>query len=359
MARASLTVRTPVVTKPALSSVTPHPCSHSVAGSAPTNRKTLRIGASVSRPARRSRHRTPSRLPPAAPLQGDDLGLGHEFDVRRSGDAIDQVARHAFGQARSSDHHAHLGGVGGKEHRALTGRIAAADQNDLFAGAQARFDLRRPVPDPATLEPGDIGDRRMTIARAAGDDDRPSLKAIAALDLQHERAVSARAVERLDGDRNHDVGAKFLRLIEGAGGERQAAYAGRKAKVVFDPGAGPGLTAVTTGVENRDRQAFGGRVDRSRKARRPRADYGDVIDKVRLATRPSCRFDVRGLAPTDCRAPSRPGRPPEAIRRRYLHIGRSPLWLRGLGRIEQMVRIAVPGKKAIEPDHVHRGRRPD
>ena len=93
----------------------------------------------------------------------------------------------------------------------------------------------------------------MTVTRAAGDDDRPGLNAIAALDLQHECAVGARAVERFDSNWNHDVGAEFLRLIEGAGGERQAAYAGRKAKVVFDPGAGPGLTAVTAGVENRNR----------------------------------------------------------------------------------------------------------
>ena len=174
----------PVITKPALSSATPQPCSHSVAGSAPTNRKTLRIGASDSRPARRSRQRTFSRPPPAAPSRAtiSVSVISSMFEVAR--DAIDQVARHAFGEARSSDHHPHLRGVSGKKHRALAGRIAAADQNDLFAGAQARLDLRRPVPDPATLEAGDVGDRRMAISCAARDHDRPGPNAISAVQLR-------------------------------------------------------------------------------------------------------------------------------------------------------------------------------
>ena len=33
------------------------------------------------------------------PVEGDDLGLCHQFDVRSGRDAIDEIARHAFGQA--------------------------------------------------------------------------------------------------------------------------------------------------------------------------------------------------------------------------------------------------------------------
>ena len=76
----------PVITKPALSSAT-QPCSHSVAGSAPTNRKTLRIAASVSFPARWSSQRTPSRLAPAAPAaaqrQAQSRSLSSIFRSRR------------------------------------------------------------------------------------------------------------------------------------------------------------------------------------------------------------------------------------------------------------------------------------
>src|SRR4029077_13716050 len=109
----------------------------------------------------------------------------------------------------------------------------AAYENDLFAGAESRFDRRGPVPNPAALEASDIGDNRMPVSCAAGDDNRASLNAFAAIRFEDERAVGARAAERLDGDRDHDVGAEFLRLHEGAGSERLAAYAGRKAKVVL------------------------------------------------------------------------------------------------------------------------------
>src|ERR1700691_806008 len=192
----------------------------------------------------------------------NELSLSHELDVRGRGNAIDQVARHAFGEARPSDHHAHLGRVRGQKHRALTGRIAAANQSDLFARAQPGLDLRGPVPDSAPLKPGYVGDRRMAISSAAGDHDGPRLNALAVLRLQDEGSLVARAVEGLDGDRYHDVRAEFLRLNEGAGRKRLAAYSGRKAKVVFNPGAGAGLTAESASVENRDRQALRAAIDR-------------------------------------------------------------------------------------------------
>ena len=122
---------------------------------------------------------------------------------------------------------------------------------------------------------------RMAISCAARDHDRSGLNAIAVLQFHDERPIRARAIERPDGDRDHDVGAEFLRLNEGARGQRLAGDSGRKAEVVFDPGAGPGLPAVGASVENRDRQAFGGRVDRRRQARRAGADHRDVVDEVR------------------------------------------------------------------------------
>jgi hypothetical protein len=143
-----------------------------------------------------------------------------------------------------------------EKHRALAGRIAAANQNDLFASAKPRLDLRRPVPDPAALEAGDVGDERMAISGAARDHDRPGLNAIAVLQFDDERPIRARAIERLHGDRDHDVGAEFLRLNESARGQRLAGDSGRKAEVVLDPGAGPRLPAVGAGVENRDRQTL-------------------------------------------------------------------------------------------------------
>src|SRR5664279_3349206 len=60
----------PVTTKPARSTMTPQPSSQPVAGSAPTNRKRLRMSAPSSPPPRRLRQRTrasePSSLPSSA-----------------------------------------------------------------------------------------------------------------------------------------------------------------------------------------------------------------------------------------------------------------------------------------------------
>ena len=97
--------------------------------------------------------------------------------------------------------------------------------------------------------------------------------------------------------------------------------AGRKAEVVLDPGAGAGLPAVGARIENDDRQAFGGGVDRGREARRPGADHGDVIDEIPRAARrscPICRASARSR--WDCAAPSRRGRRPAASRRRYRRV---------------------------------------
>ena len=75
---------------------------------------------------------------------------------------------------------------------------------------------------------------------------------------EDERPVRARAIERLDGDRDHHVGAEFLRLDEGPGGQRLSGNSGRKAKVVLDPRARAGLAAESARVEDDDRQALGG-----------------------------------------------------------------------------------------------------
>jgi hypothetical protein len=253
----------------------------------------------------------------------------------------------------------HPSDVAGKKHCALTSRVAATDQNDLFAGAQARFDLRRPIPDAAPLEPRDIGNRRVAITRAAGDHNRARLNALAALRLQRERAVDACAVERLDGDRNHHIGAEFLCLNEGAGGKRLAAYSGRKAKVIFDPRACARLAAESPSVENRNRQAFGAGVDCGREACGPRAYHRDVIDKIRAPrgrhTDPT-REDLLGRI-AEHRAVWT-----DHQRQSARDIGIVADHLFGLGvsgRIEQVVRIAIPGEKALNPDYVRGAGRAD
>ena len=202
--------RPPVITKPALSSAnsaTVEPFCGRIRANEQKDiadrRFGLRVGATISPP-------DPFEAGSGRAGQGDDFGLRHQLDIRGRGDAIDQVARHAFSEARASDHHSNLGGVGGQKHRALAGGIAPSHENDLLAGAEARFDLRRPVPDPAALETRDIGDRRVAIPGAAGDNDRPGANSIAALEFDRKRPVCARAIERLHGGGNHHIRPKFF-----------------------------------------------------------------------------------------------------------------------------------------------------
>ena len=147
----------------------------------------------------------------------------------------------------------------------------------------------------AALEPGDVGEPRMAIPCAARHHHRPGLDAFAAVQIEGERPVRARAIERPDADRDHHVSAEFLRLNEGAGGQGLAGDSGRKPEIVLDPGARSGLSAESAGVENRDRQALGGPIDGRRQAGGPGADHGDVIDEVR--SRRGGHTDLAGERP--------------------------------------------------------------
>src|SRR3954470_2494424 len=99
----------PVTTQPPRSTITPQPSSQPVAGSAPTNRKRLRMSMPLSSPDSRLRQRTRSSEAPApahaserAPrrtFERDHLGVEYKLDVRRGLDALDQIARHARAKA--------------------------------------------------------------------------------------------------------------------------------------------------------------------------------------------------------------------------------------------------------------------
>ena len=74
--RRALGARLPVSTKPCASSVTPQPSSHSVSGSAPMNRKTLRIGRRSSLPVWPSRQVTASSASPGVAVEFRELVNG-------------------------------------------------------------------------------------------------------------------------------------------------------------------------------------------------------------------------------------------------------------------------------------------
>ena len=132
----------------------------------------LRIAAlSLRRRSRRSRQR---HAPPGRPVARRAAAItsvcGMQLDVGRGLDAIDQVARHAGGQARRRAPACAPGGVLRQEHRRLAGRVAAADQHHLLpartccaSSADAQYQTPRPS---NSLEPRHVGP---AVARAAGD----------------------------------------------------------------------------------------------------------------------------------------------------------------------------------------------
>ena len=147
--------------------------------------------------------------------------------------------------------------------------------------AQSRASIGRgPVPDAATLEISELSQRETAIFGPAGDDHGPRLNASAAFDIERQRAVRPRAIERLDGGRNHHFGAELLRLDEGAGGQVLPRNSGRESKIVLDPGARAGLPAKGARIENDDGKPLGRRVDGGRKAGRTGADDREVIDET-------------------------------------------------------------------------------
>ena len=94
--------------------------------------------------------------------------------------------------------------------------------------------------------------------------------------------LAATAIEPRHLERNGDLGAEFLRLVERAPSQGLARDAGRKAEIVLDPGGGSGLSAVRALVEHDDREALGGGIDRGREAGRAGPDHGHVVHDLRV-----------------------------------------------------------------------------
>ena len=199
-----------------------------------------------------------------------------------------------------------------------------------------------------------VSDFRATIAGAAGDHDAARLNAPVAFDVERQRAVRAPAIERIHAGGNHDFRAELLRLDESPRGQRLTGNSGRKAEVIFDARAGARLAAEGAGVEHHDRQAFGRRIDGRRQPGRTGADDRDVVNKIltRAADHAQLPRERRfrrivqhsAVGADDQRQAAGLGR---IARDQFarLMVG---------GRVHQMLRIAVAGKKALQPDHVSR-----
>ena len=105
-----------------------------------------------------------------------------------------------------------------QKHRGLTGRVGTADDDDLVAVAELRFlHEGRVVVDADTFELTEIRERRLTVSGSCGNDHRASRNRRAVV---QSHAVGRSFAGQLRGAfRDHDLGAKLLRLGIGASGQ--------------------------------------------------------------------------------------------------------------------------------------------
>ena len=90
------------------SSATPQPLSQPVSGSAPDEKEHVALSAVPPRYLFGGRARTRRQGPPAIAVKLRQLRMRPQLDVRRGGDAVDQIARHAGGEARTPHQHEDL-----------------------------------------------------------------------------------------------------------------------------------------------------------------------------------------------------------------------------------------------------------
>jgi len=68
-------------------------------------------------------------------FKATDFRPRHHFDIGKSLDPIDQVARHRGAEIGCPDQHPDLGGLACKINRSLAGGIASSNERDLLIRA--------------------------------------------------------------------------------------------------------------------------------------------------------------------------------------------------------------------------------
>ena len=144
----------PAMTKPR-SSRTTTPSSQSVRGAAPM--KTNSHWASTISVAPVGVVAQGELLQVLVAVRRDHLGAGADRDVVDRRDLLDQVVRHRLLQRGAAHQDGHRPGVPGEVDGGLAGRVGAADDVDVLAGAVGRLGQGRAVVDAAAGELVDAG----------------------------------------------------------------------------------------------------------------------------------------------------------------------------------------------------------
>ena len=201
------------------------------------------------------------------------------LDARVLLNALDQVARHVLVERRSAAYDRHLPGLLGHVERRLPGRVGAADDDDVLSAVARRLPRRRAVMDARTDQPLDARRLEAAVVHAGCRDARSRVDHRPAGELDLQPAVRARPdADELRAD--EDLRPQPARLPENAARELGAADAVRKARVVLDPRARPGLPARRERLDDERAKTLRGGVERRGEAGRPGTDDQDVVGVV-------------------------------------------------------------------------------
>ena len=238
-----------------------------------------------------------------------------------------------------------------EEHRGLAGRVAAADDQHGVAGAALRLDHRRGVVDAGALEALEVGHVELAVAGARGDDHRPAVDDLAALECDREVVRLAAQLQR--SRRDDQARAKAPRLELRPLRQLAAGDAGGEAEVVLDPRRGAGLPAERDGVDRLGVEPFRGTVERGGQARRAAAHDHEVAHRGCGSARAEAehRRDLRvgGVAQHHVAVDQHRGlgrRDAQRLQRRAR--------LRVLVELDPLVRHAVAGEELAQPPRVAR-----
>ena len=190
-----------------------------------------------------------------AAVRGGHLGAGPDRDGRDVLDLLDQVVRHRGAQRPAPDQDRHRLGRPGQVDRRLAGRVGAADDVHVLAGAAVRLGEGGAIEDAAPGEFVRARGRQLPVRNAGGQDhgvraDRPAIS-------EPDAAPRPGHLKPDDISGGEHLGAELAGLAPGPVGQLRARDAVREAQVVLDPRALPGLAAGRGALDQDRPQSLG------------------------------------------------------------------------------------------------------
>ena len=166
--------------------------------------------------------------------------------------------------------------------------------------------------------------------------------------------AGAAAVEPRDLERDGNLGAELLRLVERPPRQRLAGNAGGEAEIVLDARRGAGLPADRALVEHDDRKSFRRAIDRGGKTGGTGAHHGDIVDRARIELRRDAEAHAGfGVARTLEQRAVGTDHQRQFVRLDAEALHRGARFFVGNG-VKHGVGIAVAREEALQPDEFGR-----